>query len=207
MKNFKGILVVAMALMMCCSASAGLRFGVKAGLNVDKLHFNKDAFNADNRTGFTGGVMGEFMIPVVNLGVDLSVMYTRMNSRDYVTVPTSDGLGVTQKEISSGKNFIELPLNIKYKLTLPAIEKIIKPYVYTGPTFAFKLGKDTWDQIKSKTCQVAWNVGLGIELINHLQVQASYGIGMNNVFKMTGINTQDFKVKNNYWTVTAAWLF
>ena len=86
------------------------------------------------------------------------------------------------------------------------IEKIIKPYVFTGPTFAFKLDKDTFKDMKTKTCQVAWNVGLGVELINHLQVGASYGFGMNNIAK-NWLDAKNLKVKNNYWTVTAAWLF
>ena len=207
MRNLKRVCIALVALSAVFVADAGIRFGVKAGLNVDNLHFSNKLFDANNRTGFTGGVMTEVMIPVVNIGFDLSLMYTRMNSRDYVTVENSQGMPVEQ-EISAGKNFIELPLNIKYKLTLPAIESFIKPYIYTGPTFAFKLDKNTLDYWKTKTCQVAWNVGLGVELIKHLQVQASYGFGMNNVFKASGlVDAQKLKVKNNYWTVTAAWLF
>ncbi|MDE7109718.1 MAG: hypothetical protein K2O49_07125, partial [Muribaculaceae bacterium] len=86
----------------------------------------------------------------------------------------------------------------------------LAPYIYTGPAFAFKLGKSTWDDIKSKTCQTAWNIGIGVELINHLQIQGSYGFGMNNIVKFVdtdAINPVEVKAKNNYWTVTAAWLF
>lgn len=205
MKNFKRILLAAMALTICFAADAGIRFGVKAGLNVNNLHFDNSVLDASNRAGFTGGVMTEVMIPVVNIGFDLSLMYTRMNSRDEIT--TMDNNGVLEKdEINAGKNFIEIPLNVKYKLSLPAIESIVKPYVYTGPSFAFKLDKNTLDYWKSKTCQVAWNVGLGVELIKHLQVQASYGFGINNVAK-NFVDDQKIKVKNNYWTITAAWLF
>ena len=62
---------------------------------------------------------------------------------------------------------------------------------------------------KTKTFQTAWNIGVGVELFNHLQVAGSYGFGMNNIMKeVAGINTtNDFKVKNNYWTITAAYLF
>lgn len=192
-----------MALTFCLSANAGLRFGVKAGLNVNNLHFNSKLFDAENRTGFTGGVMTEFMIPVVGIGFDASLMYTRMNSRDYVNTSATE-----VDEISAGKDFIEIPINVKYKLSLPAVESFIKPYIYTGPTFAFKLNKNTLDYWKTKTCQVAWNIGLGVELIRHLQVQASYGFGINDVVDRMGIaQTESLKLKNNYWTITAAWLF
>lgn len=206
MKNLKRLLVALVALTVCFCADAGLRFGVKAGLNVDHLSFNKKFFDADNRMGFTGGVMLEYMLPVFPLGFDLSLMYTRLNARDEVIVgdETNDVL-----ELSPGKNYIELPLNVKYKLSLPIVEKVVKPYVYTGPSFALKLDKNTSEYWKTKTLQVAWNVGIGFEFINHLQVQGSYGFGINNVVKKTtDINADgDLKLRNNYWTVTLGWLF
>ncbi len=195
-----------MALTFCLSANAGIRFGVKAGLNINNLHFNNKLFDAGNRAGFTGGVMTEIMIPVVGIGFDASLMYTRMNSRDYVDIPVNDA--IDSDEISAGKDFLEIPINVKYKLSLPAVESFIKPYIYTGPTIAFKLNKNTLDYWKTKTCQVAWNIGLGVELIRHLQVQASYGFGINDVVDRMGLaQTSNLKLKNNYWTVTAAWLF
>ena len=195
-----------MALTFCLSANAGIRFGVKAGLNINNLHFNNKPFDAGNRAGFTGGVMTEIMIPVVGIGFDASLMYTRMNSRDYVDIPVNDA--IDSDEISAGKDFLEIPINVKYKLSLPAVESFIKPYIYTGPTIAFKLNKNTLDYWKTKTCQVAWNIGLGVELIRHLQVQASYGFGINDVVDRMGLaQTSNLKLKNNYWTVTAAWLF
>ena len=55
---------------------------------------------------------------------------------------------------------------------------------------------------------MAWNVGLGFELVKHLQIGASYGFGINNIVdKVSDINTVDIKAKNNYWTVSAAYLF
>ena len=197
-------LIIVSLIVITATANAGLRFGVKAGLNVDALHFNQKTFDSDNKCGWTAGVMGEFMVPGIGIGVDLSAMYTRMNN-SINDVYYIDENAETQR-INIGKNFIEIPLNLKYRLSLPVIEKIIKPYVFTGPTFAFKLDKDTFKDMKTKTCQVAWNVGLGVELINHLQVGASYGFGMNNIAK-NWLDAKNLKVKNNYWTVTAAWLF
>ncbi len=203
MKNFRRILVGLIALTFCLSANAGIRFGVKAGLNINKLHFDNELFDADNRAGFTGGVMAEIMIPIVGIGFDASLMYTRMNSREYVYTDQPEDV-----ELNAGKDFIEIPINVKYKLSLPAVESLIKPYIYTGPTFAFKLNENTLDYWKTKTCQVAWNIGLGVELIRHLQVQASYGFGINDIAKKMGVNSDpNMKLKNNYWTVTAAWLF
>lgn len=205
MKSYKKIiLTLIVALCGMGVANAQFRFGVKAGLNMNSLHLNnlEDNFNKDNHCGYTLGVMTEFQVPIIGLAFDLSAMYTRMNSDLDAKVPN-------EENVSYNKNFLEIPLNLKYKIGLPLVGSIITPYVFTGPSFAIKLDKNSLDAIKTKTCQVAWNVGLGVELVKHLQISGSYGFGMNNIAKMTGVvnTTNDVKVKNNYWTVTAAWLF
>jgi hypothetical protein len=196
----KIILTLIVAILGIGAANAQLRFGVKAGLNLNSLHFNSvsENFNSDNQCGWTAGVMTEFQIPLIGLCFDLSAMYTRMGSE-----PESAG-----QDYSIAKNFLEIPLNIKYKFGLPLVGNIIAPYLYTGPSFAFRLDKNTLNSFQSKTCQTAWNVGVGVELIKHLQIQGSYGFGMNNVSKIIGaVDPVTIKAKNNYWTVTAAYLF
>lgn len=199
MKSFHKILIVLFVMAVgFTTADAQLRFGVKAGLNLNSLHFNDAAktFGDDNKTGWTAGLMTEFQVPIIGLCFDASAMYTRMNS------------DLTQNDLDRniGKNFLEIPINLKYKFGLPIIGAVFKPYLLTGPSFAIKLDKNKSPDYETKGCQTAWNVGLGVELVRHLQIQGSYGFGMNNVAKHW-INAADVKVKNNYWTVTAAWLF
>lgn len=200
MKIYKKIILT--LLVAFCGmgiANAQLRFGVKAGLNLNSLHLSnlEKNFNDDNKCGYTLGVMTEFQVPVIGLCFDLSAMYTRMNSE--IDAPEGE-------KVAYNKNFLEIPLNLKYKFGLPVISSVFTPYLFTGPSFAFKLDKNTGDALKTKSCQVAWNVGLGFELIRHLQISGSYGFGINNIADHW-VNTEDAKVKNNYWTVTAAWLF
>lgn len=202
----KIMLLLAVLVCTAVTANAGLKFGIKAGLNVNSFHFNKEKlFDSDNRCGWTGGVIAEYMLPMINLGVDASVMYTRMNAESQEKVA-----GATLNSDNLGKDFIEIPINVKYKFGLPVVGSIFKPYVYTGPAFAFKLNKNTVEYFKTKTCQVAWNIGLGFEFFNHLQLQGSYGFGLNDAITATipvvNVDTS-VKAKNNYWTVTAAWLF
>lgn len=207
MKSVKRILVVLMVAMFSIgAANAQFRFGVKAGLNLNKLDFKnlEDNLNGSNGCGYTVGLMTEFQVPIIGLCLDASLMYTRMNSESEIVEVLEDG---TEKEFAGAKNFLEIPINIKYKFTLPVVNNFLSPYLFTGPTFAIKLDKNTIDYFKSKTCQVAWNVGLGVELFKHLQVGASYGFGINNIAKSVGANAQDLKVKNNYWTISAAYLF
>ncbi|MDE5872104.1 MAG: PorT family protein [Muribaculaceae bacterium] len=208
MKTFHKVLLVAIvAIFSFGYASADFRFGIKGGLNFSKLDLKiKDLQGAENflkdegnRTGWMAGVMAEFTIPIVNIGADASILYARQNIDD--------------NSIYENKNFLDIPVNLKWKISIPMVSRIISPIIYTGPDFLFALNKQTLEDIKTKTCEVGWNVGLGVELFRHLQIEAGYCIGLNNVVDMTdrftgvGINTVDYKVKKNYWSLTAAYLF
>ncbi len=213
MKSLKRIIIVAIALVATvASANAQFKFGIKAGMNVNKVHFNKEIINdfMSNSTGWTAGVMAEFTVPVIGVAVDASVMYARMNNgADNYVFDMEDA---TEKNLFS-RNFLEIPVNLKYKLTLPVVSKFLKPYIFTGPNFAFRLDKNVIEDMKTKKCEIAWNVGLGLELMNHLQVGASYGFGINNILDASNvlgishINNEKIKARNNYWTITAAYLF
>lgn len=214
MKTLKRILLVVAITFCAISANAKIvNFGIKAGLNVNKLSFNKEFIDKltspDNSAGWEAGVMAEINLPVVGLGFDASLMYARMNNSTQAYTDNFDG----QREEyfngkNAGKNFLMIPINVKYKFQIPAIKKFMAPYIFTGPDFAFKLDKNFGDALKTRTCQVAWNVGVGIQLIDHIQIGASYGFGINNIAEKTGyINSPEAVVKNNYWTVTAAWIF
>lgn len=194
-------------------ANAEFRFGVKAGLLINKLSFNKEIFDSNNSCGWTAGAMAEFTVPLIGLNFDAGVMYARMNNASNVQLANSSSASGIDNDLY-GKNFIEIPVNIKYKFNIPAIASVFKPYVFTGPNFAFRVDKsfeDVANNLKSRTCQIAWNVGIGFELIKHLQISGSYGFGINNIVDTihdTGsVNLIDSKAKNNYWTVSAAYLF
>lgn len=203
-KTLALLLVVTMGLGYAVQAQAGFKIGPRIGLNVNKLNPNEGVLSASNNCGFTLGVQAEYMTPL-SLGLDLSLMYSYM---DYKLKDKGN-----PSDPKFGKNFLEIPLNIKYKIGIPIVKKIFSPYIFTGPAVAFKLDKDKDNQtLHTKTTQWTWNVGIGLEFINHLQIGASYGFGMNNIIngKEIGnvtIQTEQLKAKTGYWTVTAAWLF
>lgn len=201
MKVSKSVIVVILAAFLAIMpASAQFRFGIKAGVNVSSLHFNNtvldDLKNSDNRTGFTGGLMCEFTVPIIGLGFDLSAMYThRVNDVQTAAVA------------KYSNDYIEIPINLKYKLGLPVIGKIITPYFFTGPSFAFLTSKKRIENaFQNKATDVTWNLGAGLQLLNHLQIGANYGWGINKAVEYIGTSAGE-TAKINGWTVTAAYLF
>ena len=201
MSKIKRFWLVAVLLLAVLPVSAGgFKFGPRVGLNVNSLHFNKELYSSSNRAGFTAGLQAEFIVPIIGVGCDLSVMYVRR---------THDWMQDNNIPQAKKKDYIDIPLNLKYKLSLPAISNIVAPYVFTGPDFAILASKKAVVQaVEAKSFNVSWNFGFGVELIKHLQLSASYGIGLNKPLKFVGvINNPDDLEKNKYWTVTAAWLF
>ena len=168
----KSIFCVALvaAMFLAIPANAQFKFGPKVGMNISTLSLGGDlskTFKSENITSFTGGLMAEFMVPVIGVGLDASVMYTRKGS--------------TLKEVTTGasKNqhtdYVEIPINLKYKFSLPVVGSVLAPFVYAGPSFGFKVGDNFEDQYKDKSFETAINVGIGVELFNHLQIAGQYG--------------------------------
>ena len=203
-------LIIVLTLLVGCALTSNAQFsiGPRVGIAVNKLRFNEGLFDSDNQAGFTGGLEAEFMIPAVNLGVDLSVLYVRRNSQFMAQYETTDAN--TQEVVKAKNDYIDIPLYLKWKIGLPLVGKIVTPYVFTGPDFAFLTSKTAINEAwNNKKVDVAWNFGLGVQLFSHLQVGASYGIGMSKAAEKVGVTggQQEIQGKNRYWTVTAAWLF
>ena len=212
MKKFKTLLaLIVLVAASAIPAAAQFRWGPRVGVEVNKMSLNTDVFNNDNRAGFTGGLQAEFTVPIVNIGFDLSVMYChRISQSDPIS---NTGSADTDAALESGRlrnrDYIEIPLNFKYKLGLPVIGKVFTPYVFTGPSVAFLTSKKAITEAdKNKSVDVAWNFGLGVQLVSHLQVSASYGLGLTkSIETISSFQGQKIEGKNKYWTITAAWLF
>lgn len=180
-------------------AQAQFRFGLKAGVAVNSLHFNTSTFDSENRAGFTGGAMLEFTAPVSGLGVDLSLMYVRRNAR-----------WMEDNEIASdNRDYIDIPLNLKWRMNIPLINNIVRPFLSTGPSFSFLTsGRSVGSVYRNRKFDTAWNFGFGVELLRHVQVGANYGVGLTKALKTVGAtSTANIKGRNRYWTITAAYLF
>lgn len=215
MRKIQSLLVaIALVLISAIPASAQFRWGPRIGTEVGSMHFDKSVFNNENRAGFTGGVTAEIGIPLVGICFDASLMYVHRVSHSEAKIAT--GATTVDNEVLSSsrlrnRDYLEIPINLKYKIGLPIVGKIVTPYLFTGPTFSILASKsDINNAFRNRRFSSAWNIGAGVELISHLQVSASYGIGMNKMVESTGssnVSGSSLDTKSNYWTITAAWLF
>lgn len=196
-KTIISLMVIFAILCTAPMCQAQFRFGVQGGLVVSKLGFDNKMFSSENRAGWTAGLRTELNIPVAGLGVAASVLYSHRND------------AFSHESVTFRRDYIEIPLHLKYGLTIPAVSKVIIPYAFTGPNFSFLCdeSKDiNWD---NKSFFTSWDVGFGVELARHFQIQATYGIGISEAFKYIGKEKEGTVItgKDRCWTITAAYLF
>ena len=191
----------AIIFVLCIAATlpsqSQVRFGIKGGLTINELKWDKDIVSKDNRAGFTGGLMIEAGLPVVGLGLDASVLYAHRENELYLE-------GTKLK-----RDYLDIPVNVKYKLQIPVLCKVIAPFVTTGPDFSLLLGDTDKGDFKTRKWNTSWNVGFGAELFRKIQIHANYGIGITKAFEYIGkdVDSTPVKGKDNYWTITAAYMF
>lgn len=199
MKKIVCIAFVALMAIWAMPAQAQLKFGIKGGVNISSVHFSNFSknFGSDNVTGFHIGPMLEAVMPVFGVGVDAAVLYSQK------------GVGVGSEEIKT--DYIDVPVNLKWKFGLP----ILKGYLSAGPYVGFRVGGDKFweipgaigEQWKTETFSAGLNFGVGIELISHLQVGFNYGLGLTDNYKLETRNDSYKDGKNRGWAITAALLF
>lgn len=204
MRSVKSIILTLLLVMSASAAHAdGLfRFGPKVGLTVNELHFNNSTFDGSNKTGWTAGVMTEFKVPVIGIGADLSLMYVRRNSR-FMAENSND------VNASNNRDYIEIPLNLRYSFSLPVISNVLLPYVAVGPSVSFLTSRrNIADDFRNKSVDWALNFGLGVQLVKHIDISARYGLGLTKAVKaISDYEEAGIQGKNRYWTISVAYLF
>lgn len=193
MKKIVGLVFIGIFLFALSPAKAQLRFGVKGGVNISTVHFSEDIISPHNVTGFHIGPMLEATVPLLGVGFETAVLYTQR--------------GLEYQDQAMKVDYLDIPVHLKWKFGLP----IVKAYLATGPYFGFRVSGDKlWDipgsvtnQIKAKTFSSGWDIGVGAEVLNHLQVGVNYGLGFTNNYEIEGYKSG----KNRGWYLTAAILF
>ena len=219
MRRIITVLILAVVAMALPMAQAQLRVGVKLGANVCETSASIDEtkLKTTSLTNFTGGVTAEWIV-IAGFGIDVSAMYTAKGS----VYSFGDNFGhffegLVDKTLENKVHYIEVPVNLKYKLQIPAIQKVIAPYIYLGPSFAFKVGESievgdtniSSDKVKNNEVDYAFNLGVGFELIRHINLSVQYGWGLDSAsdFKFLDKIIDDTSFKSGAWTVTLGWMF
>ena len=187
------LLILALVAWMAVPAQAQFKWGIKGGANISSIHFSDlpETFSTDNLTGFHIGPTIELMAPFIGLGFDASILYSQT------------GMEIGTQKIKS--DYLNVPVNLKWNIGIPAV----KVFAAAGPYVGFRLGGGKiWDvlsdQIESKSFSAGLNLGAGVELIQHLQISATYQLGLTDNYSVKQLKIDG---KNRGWMISAAILF
>lgn len=206
MKKFLSLVIIFIAIAVL-PANAKIKFGVKGGVNNSNMKINYE--NLSNKSGY-GWFIGPTMnisIPIglKSIGVDGSVLYDERHSKT-----ENDGVEESIKQ----KNIL-IPINARMNFSLL---KILGAYIATGPQFGFNVGKeyvdltsrsDVKDHFQFKKSQFSWNFGLGLTIMSHLEIGATYNLGIGKTGELKSISEDIIRdtPKQRSWTVSATYYF
>jgi opacity protein-like surface antigen len=193
-----------LTIIACCMAATPaqaqlLKFGLKGGVNLSKIDWKSVEATKKNTTGFFVGPMVELNVPLIGIGADAAVMYSKRGDATMIL----DGGNFTVKQEG-----IEVPVNLKYTIGLGDLFGI---FIAAGPDFFFNFKDNKWnnslgDLWKDKKMQVGLNLGAGVKLFKHLQVGVNYQLPLGDSFTLE--NAVDaFKIKTNTWQASLAYTF
>ena len=204
MKKRIGLMMVVLCIGLFTTVNAQIKFGAKVGLNMASasmldLGNLENNLNTDNYNGMMVGPTME--ISLFGMGFDASLLYSQK--------------GIAIKDFGNASvSYLELPINIKYKIGIP---KLMGIYATAGPYFSYafsdKLSSTLIKSIDKSGVEVGASVGAGVELFSKVQIGAVYSIGFNKntvelanpVNVATTLGTVDYR--NGILSLTATYFF
>ncbi|MCH5310379.1 MAG: porin family protein [Prevotella sp.] len=181
---------------MAMPAQAQVSLGIKGGLNISDMSFDKDVLKAENKAGFFVGPTLKFKVPLMGLGFDIAALYDQREAEI-----KESGIKITQKNIN-------VPVNLRYNIGLGDLAGI---YFAAGPQIGFNIGNKTFSSaignMALKKSNMSVNLGAGVRLFDYLEIGAVYNIACGKTGDLNFTNIGKSDVKSNSWQISAACYF
>lgn len=206
MKKLLSFAFLTLGLFVSTSVNAqGVKLGVKGGLNVTDMSFDSELLNKSNCVGGFIGPTIKFTLPIIGLGIDASALYDFREAK--ITDRANQEKSVKQEQIS-------IPVNARYSIGLGSTASA---FLFAGPQWSINIGDKDFEWTKGssysfKDSNFSVNAGLGITLMDHLQISANYNIAMGKTadIKAREVLTdlpEKIKSRTNSWQIAVAYFF
>ena len=206
MKKLLSFAFLTLGLFVSTSVNAqGVKLGVKGGLNVTDMSFDSELLNKSNCVGGFVGPTIKFTLPIIGLGIDASALYDFREAK--ITDRANQEKSVKQEQLS-------IPVNARYSIGLGSTASA---FLFAGPQWSINIGDKDFEWTKGssysfKDSNFSVNAGLGITLMDHLQISANYNIAMGKTadIKARKVLTdlpEKIKSRTNSWQIAVAYFF
>ena len=202
-KTIKKCVAILLFAMLTMPAFSQLRFGVRADVGLNNPTFNTEALRVDNLTSFSVGPTMELMIPIINFGVEASLLYNnhRMNISG---TGVGSNTGVTN-------HYLLLPVNAKKKFGLGVLPAQL--FATAGPYVGFLLsGDDDFHaDVETRSFQAGIGLGFGVEVLRRLQVGVQYRLQLTDNYDVNesvwGNVRNPLNERTSTWNLSATFFF
>lgn len=172
------IVIIVFFSFLCYIASVSAQqFGFKGNVVVDHSKIEFEGVDTDCKTGFNGGVVGNFDLPLSSWGINAGLLYSYRGfslKNNY-----GNGSGMTYHFNMHG---VEVPVNICKEFN----SIILKPFVQAGLYASYALSGRVKDGETSRSIEfegkadrfdIGANISVGSKLTSKLRFLTSYGFG------------------------------
>lgn len=207
------MLLALLCLFTATPAAAQFGYGFKAGVNLtQKPSYDLNTLKQDlnGNAGWFAGPTIKFIAPVIGLGVEAGALYSQYS------------INIEGQDIKTQS--IDIPIYLRYELSLPVASKFVIPFIAVGPQFSWNLGNKEYtlddltnlenSELKKYTLNssdLSLNLGLGIILFKHLEVHGNYNLALGKTGEITDFGMDDIKnameLKTSKWQVSLAYVF
>ena len=192
------------------------QLGIKAGINManEIKSFSQqdiqEGFSSKNLTGYQIGLVYQAMPKKSGLGVEFGALLSQKGSTFSDSVSTTNLLREGYTEL----NYLEVPFNLRYRLTLGFIGVYGFGGVYGGYALSGKTVDETANKTENETfsgfmdrVDYGLNFGAGLELFNKIQLGATWSQGLKNTSNGGLILPLPTTTTNRVFSVNLVYLF
>ena len=195
-------------LLLALSASAQVKLGVKAGVNLVQFSNDREFLDAKYRSGFFVGPTLRADLPSY-LGADVSLVFDQRSAN-----VTNEFFG---EEQHLTRNTLNIPLNVRFYVVNTSFVDL---FVKAGPQYCVYLGDKTFSDVAEnyrkewEDSELSVNVGAGFTISKSLELSANYNFycGKKNdtswadIFEKTKESIKH-DIKKQAWQISAVYYF
>jgi len=192
------------------------QFGIKAGINIanEINSFSqadiKAGFNSTHLSGYQIGVIYQIMPKSSGFGVETGVSLSQKGS----TFSDSTNIANVIKQGYKELNYLEVPVNVRYRLSLGGVAIYGFGGLYGGYALNGKTVDEKTNDVQKETfsdftdhVDYGYNIGAGVELFKKIQLGATWSQGLKNTsVTFAGLPTP-IKTTNRVYSINLVYLF
>lgn len=188
-------------------AESGVRFGIRAGLNLSTLSLVEDnhTYTTDSRAAWHVGAIVD--IPLMqSLYVQSGLYFMNKGGKE------------TEEEdykVTYSPMYLEIPVLASYRYDFGSTAQL---QINVGPYFAYGVGgkvkmehdgeeesDDFFHEDSAKKFDCGLQFGAGVTFASHYYLGFAYDLGLSNIAKNSG--DSDGKIKNRSWMISLGYTF